>query len=141
MTSPTWFPTRGMLLAENEQEIEHTVVTVSPGLAGFVAMFLIALAVVLLVLDMTRRIRRVNARARVEERLRAEDEAAERAWADGQGDPGPTPGAADRASEDSGAMDGRIEGADPIDGRDHAPREDVPGEGQPRDTSGPHHQH
>lgn len=49
-----------------------TSVSVSPGLGGFLAMFILAVAVVLLVLDMTRRTRRVKARAAVQERMDAE---------------------------------------------------------------------
>ncbi|MDN5600845.1 MAG: hypothetical protein L0J57_07430 [Brachybacterium sp.] len=52
---------------------EFTSVTVSPGLPGFLAMFVLAVAVVLLAIDMTRRTRRVQARARVQERMAAED--------------------------------------------------------------------
>lgn len=52
---------------------EFNSVSVSPGLPGFLAMFVLAVAVVLLAIDMTRRTRRVQARARVHERLAAED--------------------------------------------------------------------
>lgn len=65
---------------------EFNSVTVSPGLPGFFATFVLALAVVLLAVDMTRRTRRVQARARVQERMAAEEreraDAAERAQAD-----------------------------------------------------------
>lgn len=54
---------------------EFNSVTVSPGLPGFFAMFVLSVAVVLLAVDMTRRTRRVQAKARVQERM----EAAERA--------------------------------------------------------------
>ena len=61
---------------------EFNSVTVSPGLPGFLATFVLAVVVVLLLIDMTRRVRRVQARARVEERQaqleRVEAEAAER---------------------------------------------------------------
>ncbi|WP_157975645.1 hypothetical protein [Brachybacterium sp. YJGR34] len=72
---------------------EFNSVTVSPGLPGFFATFVLAAAIVLLVIDMTRRTRRVQARARVEERMRAEREAAQKDPAehgpegDGTGDP------------------------------------------------------
>ncbi len=52
---------------------EFNSVSVSPGLPGFLAMFVLAVAVVLLAIDMTRRTRRVQARARVHERMAAED--------------------------------------------------------------------
>ena len=66
---------------------EFNSVTVSPGLPGFLATFVLAVVVVLLLIDMTRRVRRVQARARVEERQaqleREEAEAAEREQAAG----------------------------------------------------------
>lgn len=46
--------------------------TVTPGVWGFVLTFLVMAVVVLLVLDMVRRIRRVNYRAEVREQLEAE---------------------------------------------------------------------
>ncbi|MDP3207557.1 MAG: hypothetical protein Q8M65_00270 [Rhodoglobus sp.] len=49
---------------------------VTPGVIGFVVTFFIALATVLLVIDMTRRIRRVRYRAEVAEQLEAERAAA-----------------------------------------------------------------
>ena len=52
---------------------EFNSVSVSPGLPGFLAMFVLAVAVVLLAIDMNRRTRRVQARARVHERMAAED--------------------------------------------------------------------
>ena len=62
--------------------------TVTPGIWGFVLTFLVMVAVVLLILDMTRRMRRVNMRAQVQAQLAAEAEAAARdaelAEADGQ---------------------------------------------------------
>ncbi len=49
--------------------------TVTPGVVGFALTFLVAVAVVLLVIDMVRRIRRINYRAAVNERLDAEEAA------------------------------------------------------------------
>jgi len=46
--------------------------TVTPGVAGFVAIALVAVATIFLVVDMTRRIRRVRYRGEVRERLEAE---------------------------------------------------------------------
>jgi hypothetical protein len=58
---------------------------VSPGIAGFVVTALIAVATVLLIIDMTRRMRRVRYRAEVRERLEAEKLDAElKAIADGE---------------------------------------------------------
>ena len=45
---------------------------VTPGVWGFVITFLLVIAVVLLILDMVRRIRRVTYRAQVKEALAAE---------------------------------------------------------------------
>ena len=46
--------------------------SVTPGVVGFTVTFLIAVAAVLLILDMTRRIRRVRYRAEIAEKLDAE---------------------------------------------------------------------
>jgi hypothetical protein len=46
--------------------------TITPGVLGFVAIFVVALATVFLLLDMTRRVRRVRYRAEVQEQLAAE---------------------------------------------------------------------
>ena len=45
---------------------------ISPGVLGFIMTFVVALATVLLVIDMTRRMRRVRYRAEVREKLAAE---------------------------------------------------------------------
>jgi hypothetical protein len=53
----------------------------TPGVWGFVAFFGVAIVVLLLVIDMTRRVRRVRYRAEVNEKLDAE----QRAQAEGDG--------------------------------------------------------
>ena len=50
---------------------------VTPGVLGFAVTFLIAIATVLLVIDMVRRIRRIRYRAEVREELEAEQAARE----------------------------------------------------------------
>lgn len=55
--------------------------SVTPGWVGFVAMFLVAALVILLCIDMVRRVRRVRYRGEIREQLEAEYEAA-RAEAD-----------------------------------------------------------
>lgn len=50
--------------------------TVTPGVAGFIVTFLLAVAVIVLVISMVRRTRRVIHRAAVNERLDAEEAAA-----------------------------------------------------------------
>ncbi len=52
---------------------------VTPGVWGFVITFLLVVAVVLLIIDMVRRIRRVTYRAQVREQLASEQLAAEAA--------------------------------------------------------------
>ncbi|TDX75451.1 hypothetical protein EDF35_3716 [Rathayibacter sp. PhB151] len=47
--------------------------TVTPGLFGFITMFVIALAAVFLALDMVRRVRRTTYRAQVNEQLDSEE--------------------------------------------------------------------
>lgn len=51
---------------------------VTPGVWGFVITFAVIVAVVLLIIDMARRMRRVTYRAQVKEQLAAEAEAAEK---------------------------------------------------------------
>jgi hypothetical protein len=78
--------------------------TVTPGIWGFVLTFFVMVAVVLLILDMVRRMRRVNMRAQVQAQLAAEAEAALR-------------------DDELAAADGQA-----IDAGDEATIEDVPGE-------------
>lgn len=63
---------------------------VTPGPAGFFIVALLAAAVFLLIFDMQRRIRRVNHKAEISERLQAE--VAERDRGAGDGPEGPTTG-------------------------------------------------
>ncbi|MFC9919410.1 hypothetical protein [Agromyces binzhouensis] len=62
------------LVAAAEEEFDPNDVT--PGVVGFIATILIMAAVLLLVIDMVRRIRRVNYRAEARERIAAEEAAA-----------------------------------------------------------------
>lgn len=109
----------GEVLASPPSDVEEfNPVTVSPGLPGFITVFLLAAVVVLLMLDMTRRVRRVQATERVEQRM-----AAERAEQEGtaQGpsaeDPAGTDGTADSGEDapkpDDGAADLDVPSADP----------------------------
>ncbi|MFJ3035613.1 hypothetical protein ACIPC2_14485 [Curtobacterium pusillum] len=73
-------------------------VDVTPGVAGFIAIALVAVVTILLVIDMTRRIRRTRYRSEIRERLEAEangtadraatDEPERRAAEDGRADVG-----------------------------------------------------
>lgn len=72
---------------------------VTPGPWGFVATFAVAAVVVLLIIDMTRRVRRVNYRAEVEERLQAEL----------------------RERDEQGGVQGGASGASPASGASNAP--------------------
>jgi hypothetical protein len=79
--------------------------TVTPGIWGFVVTFLLMVVVVLLILDMVRRIRRTNYRAQVREQLDAEARDAELGEADGQ--------VTDATGDGGSATDGHGDG--PID--------------------------
>ena len=57
---------------------------VTPGVWGFAVIFLIAVIVVLLIVDMQRRVRRVNYKAEIDERLQEELAASEHASAPGE---------------------------------------------------------
>lgn len=61
------------------EELDPNAVT--PGVIGFFAIFFIAAATVLLLMDMTRRVRRTRYRGEVRERLDAEDSEADNAGA------------------------------------------------------------
>jgi hypothetical protein len=89
--------------------------TVTPGIWGFVVTFLLMVVVVLLILDMVRRIRRTNYRAQVRELLDAEARDAELGEADGQ------------------VVDAAGDGGDRGDG---GPATDAPGDA-PRDDERP----
>lgn len=67
--------TGGVLLAEPSPSDgqEFNSVTVSPGLPGFFATFVLAALLVLLLVDMARRVRRVQAAGRVRERYEGQD--------------------------------------------------------------------
>lgn len=60
-----------LLRFETSEEFDPNSVT--PGVVGFIAIFLIAAVTVLLLLDMTRRIRRTRYRGEVREKLDAEE--------------------------------------------------------------------
>ena len=74
--------------------------TVTPGVAGFFAIFFVALASIFIIVDMARRIRRVRYRGEVRERLEAERAAAENGEA-----------------ENGEAQDGEADGSAPVEGR------------------------
>jgi capsular polysaccharide biosynthesis protein len=58
-----------------DETIDPNIVT--PGVIGFILTIALAIAVVLLIVDMTRRIRRINYRAQANEKLDAEEAASE----------------------------------------------------------------
>lgn len=80
---------------------------VTPGVIGFIATFFVAAVTVLLVVDMVRRVRRVNYRAQVREQLEAEVAARDAAEADA----GAGAGARAAAPTDSAgsAVEGRVD--------------------------------
>lgn len=91
-----------------------TPTNVTPGVTGFIVVFLIGAATVLLIVDMTRRIRRIQARERVAERHRLEAERIADGGADGSAagagqDGGEAPrdgGAAESDRDDDGSAAG-----------------------------------
>lgn len=83
-----------------EQTVDPTLVT--PGPVGFVVIAVLALAVVALVWDMMRRIRRGRVRADINEELEAEEQAAEATRATDVDDQSIDAGAADDTAPDDG---------------------------------------
>ena len=79
---------------------------VTPGVIGFIATFFVAGVTVLLVIDMVRRVRRVNYRAQVREQLEAEV-AAQEAAAVGGGSG--SAGASGSAGSAGSAVEGRVD--------------------------------
>jgi hypothetical protein len=74
--------------------------TVTPGVAGFFAIFFVAVASIFIIVDMARRIRRVRYRGEVRERLEAEQLAA------GQGE---TSSVVTDDAADSAGIEGRVD--------------------------------
>lgn len=85
----------GAIVVAAEEEFDPD--TVTPGIWGFVVTFALMVVVVLLILDMVRRIRRTNYRAEVRERLEAERLEAERFEAEVLGNEGVAPDASNRS--------------------------------------------
>ncbi len=88
-------PVAGFVLA-NSPPPEFNPDTVTPGPAGFVAIFFVAAMVVLLGFDLNRRVRRNTYRAQIKERLAAE------MAANAAQDPGGTDAAGAAGSQDAG---------------------------------------
>lgn len=68
LADPTPSPTPGEFTGDEN--------AVTPGVVGFVATAFVAVLTVLLLIDMTRRVRRVRYRAEIQEKLEAEKEEA-----------------------------------------------------------------
>lgn len=105
---------------------EFTPVSVSPGLEGFFFTFILAALLVLLLVDMARRVRRVQAAARVKERYEGQDSQ--------------DPGDVDHASstEDRDA----VTGAHPVPEADQVPADsETPRVEPPNDEPGPSSAH
>ena len=115
---------------------EHNAVTVSPGLPGFFATFVLAVLVVLLAVDMTRRTRRIQAQEKV--RLRAEEQAAQEQAETGEAD------GADVAEDLAAGTEERADGSgdelssgEPSSGEEPPASDEPPsGEGPPRPDAG-----
>lgn len=121
MPTGTGLEMLGDVLASPPSDVEEfNPVTVSPGLPGFIAMFVLAVGVVLLVLDMTRRVRRVQAKDRVETRM-AEAERAEREAHGAEEQPGE-----DQADSAGTTADDRGSDSDHDDSGTDSQRDDPP---------------
>lgn len=87
--------------------------TVTPGVAGFFAIFFVAVASIFVIVDMARRIRRVRYRGEVRERLEAERLAAEQGelGESGEHDVAPEGGDVDAtpASDESAPVERRVD--------------------------------
>jgi hypothetical protein len=77
--------TTGLLRAADQPQFDPD--TVTPGFIGFIATFGVAVVVILLAIDMVRRVRRVNYREQVRQQL--EHEALDADGAAAEGDPRP----------------------------------------------------
>jgi hypothetical protein len=69
MFNTWWMPTTGELIPP----IDVDPNSVTPGVAGFLITLFVGLSVVLIILDMTRRVRRVRYRSMVNEKLDVEE--------------------------------------------------------------------
>lgn len=65
---------RAVAIAGETSDVDPNMV--SPGVIGFAITFLVGVAIILIILDLNRRVRRVRHRAEARERLLAEREAA-----------------------------------------------------------------
>ncbi|WP_353810458.1 hypothetical protein [Agromyces sp. SYSU T00194] len=87
-----------LLVRTAEEEFDPNSVT--PGPLGFIAIFVVMIAVILLAMDMVRRIRRTTYRDEIRERLEAEQLAAEAEAAANAGEPGESTDASGEPSTD-----------------------------------------
>ncbi|MGY5766647.1 hypothetical protein ACXET9_15805 [Brachybacterium sp. DNPG3] len=115
--NPSGIGVIGTLLAEGTPSdgSDMTSATVTPGVGGFIFVFLVGAAIILLIVDMNRRVRRVQADAKVTARMEAEAAAAEGAAAadaespvgsEGSVSADGAIGSADGGSADGGSVDG-----------------------------------
>ncbi|UEJ82374.1 hypothetical protein Bra3105_16285 [Brachybacterium halotolerans subsp. kimchii] len=102
----------GRLLAAPSDSGDMTATTVTPGLPAFIVMFVLAAAIVLLALDMTRRVRRIQARSRAEGHLAEEGRGEGTGSADGT-EPADSTEPVDGTKPADGA--GPVDGAAPAD--------------------------
>lgn len=104
----------GVVLAEGASDGGgFTPSSVTPGVPGFLVVFLLGLATLLLILDMTRRIRRMQARERVAERHRLADEADTEDSGVAPGDPVERSAGSEAPRDDAALSDGEAGIDDP----------------------------
>ncbi|WP_152351839.1 hypothetical protein [Brachybacterium subflavum] len=129
----------GRLLAAPSDSGDMTATTVTPGLPAFIVMFLLAAVIVLLALDMTRRVRRIQARSRAEDHLAQEGRGEGAGSVDGTE---PSNGAepSNRAEPSNGAEPadgtGRADEDGPVDESAPAAGDESSGEGTSADDEG-----
>jgi len=119
---------RAVLLAAPSDGADMTPSSITPGLGGFIAVLLVGLAILLLVVDMNRRVRRVQATAKVEARHAEEREASEREASESDAAAGAS------STADAGDTTGRDADGEPRDGGSASDASDAPG--TPEDPSG-----
>jgi hypothetical protein len=100
------------------EELPYDPNQVTPGVIGFAVTALVAVAVMLLMWDFNRRVRRINDREEARERLMAEMAATQRPTVEG-GDPGP---------EVDGVFSGPQAGVDALEAEAEAGRPENPDE-------------
>ncbi|WP_133249833.1 hypothetical protein [Brachybacterium endophyticum] len=129
-------PLGGAVLAD-PSDGDMTSTSVTPGNGAFIVMFLLAVAVVLLAVDMTRRVRRIQAKGRAEEHLAQEETPEEDGGetADGPSSAGSDTGERNDATAGDASSDDTGDAQAPSDRAEGSSSADPSGERDPRGES------